>query len=719
MIIHKRFIILILVCFSTNILFSQQPVNITLTTSPNPPAQLSEWVNQTDLAFFTVTNTDPALQGESFQIHVDMYTEDNVKVVTTNNNVMTQQLDLNTAQVFSAEDLIPSSAVVFTDPSFENTLIQTGMLPAGAYWFCVTISSLNETFTTIPPEACNFMLVTDYQMPELTTPFEYEEISSFLLLSKNFSWSPMVPQSPQGVKYIVSVTEVQNGQNPYQAFLNNLPILEEETFNTQLSFAAANFTIPTEQTQYIWSVKPISNDGLPYIQSGNGFVIPDLFTVTPMDELQLNNDSLGYDTICNCMDFQGQLISNISIQPFLNDTLLLGTSNTNMPELIITQPEPVLYPRKVQLSGVIAIRDHLFTCIDPQTSSIVIASAEINWGPSNNPEIILNNGPYEYEYAIGEDIPSFITVKYKIENVPSYWDFLCEQVAWVPVPQSLLDLNNVDNSGSVNIGDTIYVGEKLNGQGEFECIIDSVSTANNNHTGKGTVQVPWLASRMAVEFNNITIDANNNLSSGEVVVESYPTAPDTTQLGSVYVGAVSNFVNNNGYSTQMAAVDGALSAINYIITPKKMPLGVMSSKGDSISLVKMVFYHNRSEHDLVALKRTSPKLQSQDIGFKATNVKFNLMNPVSVPERIELVEDVIIGNPNNNIAIYFLAPSSNGDGCYIDFDENGFQQFGVELAAHFTRGWFVPVPDDSVSRSKAFLSGVATNWNDFILTGVL
>ena len=83
---YNRFIILIIICFSTNVLLSQ--VNVTLITNPNPPAQLSEWVNQTGLAFFTVNNTDLSLQGAPYKIQVDMYTEDNTLVVTTNNNVI-------------------------------------------------------------------------------------------------------------------------------------------------------------------------------------------------------------------------------------------------------------------------------------------------------------------------------------------------------------------------------------------------------------------------------------------------------------------------------------------------------------------------------------------------------------------------------------------------------------------------------------------------------
>ena len=706
---YNRFIIIIISFFWTNIVFSQMsPVWIQLAVDNNPPSEISEWVNQPGLATFIVTNSDPALEDVEYTIKVDMYLDGDL-VVTTNNSVAIQSLTIG-SQVFLAEDIIPGSALEFPSQSFQNNLTQTGMLPAGNYEFCVSVESVFGDFITQPDDKCENMFITDYQMPELILPLPNQQVNSTLLPTTIFTWSPMIPSPPAtlGLKYILSVYEVQDGQVPYQAFLNNLPIIEEEVFGTQFSWPP--FIVSTgEQIQYIWSVKPVNLNNDPYLSSGNGFVVPETFTVVPMMGEQQNNS---LDTLCDCVDVQSQFIT--SIQPFLTQQI----TSASIPELTISQPEPVLYPRKIELSGVVDIRDALFDCITPTTESVVISSVDINWDTATT-ETTMNNGPFEHEYGVGEQIPDFITVTYKIENIPYHPEFLCEKVAWAPMPQSILDLNNIDNSGNINVGDTFFVGEVINGNGEFECVVDTVNTVNNTYSGTGTVQVPWLGVRMAVEFNNITLDSSLNLSSGEVVVQSYPTAPDTTQIGSVYVGAVSDFINNYGsYATPMQTVDGALSAVNYIITPKKMPFGVQSSQGDELILTKMVFYNNRSEHDLVAVKHTSPKFQSQNIGFKATNVKFSLINPISVPERIELVEDVLIGNTNSDIYFYFLAPSSSNTGCYIDLDENGIQQFGIELSAKFTRDWFIPLPDDGVSRSTASLSTVATNWDDLILTGI-
>jgi len=692
-------------------MLSQSLPEIQLIVDPNPSPHLSEWVNQPGLAVFTVRNNDPDLEGAAYRIKVEMYLENNL-VVNTNNNVSVQYLDLYSAQVFFAEDIIPSSALEFpatlSSGAFQNNIIQTGMLPAGIYDFCVSIVSVNGEFaTTNPPVLCNTMLITDYQMPELINPAHNLEISSTLLPSTIFTWSPMSPPPPanEGVKYIIAVSEVYDGQSPSQAFLVNYPIIEEEIIVGTQFMWPIDFESPDETQQYVWSVKAVNDNDIPYKLEANGFVPPETFIINPIISPKSGNIT---DTICMCW---------ADNPPMFTNGQLINTSPL-YPNITISQPEPVNYPRKVQLDGVIQYRDYLFNCVDSMQPAHTI-TATINWGSTHSSENIMNNGSFQHEYGVGHDTPDSICITYKIENRPSYPEFLCEKEVCIQAPQSILDLNTIDNNGTVNAGETFYVGEVVSGQGEFSVLVDSIVSTNNKHTGKGTIAVPWLASRMAVEFTDITLNSILNLSSGEVVVESYPTSPDTTQIGSVYVGSVTSFINNHGsYSTTMEAVSGSLSAINYITTPKKMPLGIKSSKGDSISLFKMTFLPNRSEYDLVTLKQTSPKFQSQNIGFKATNIRFSPINPVSVPDRIELVENVLVGNTNSDVYFYFIAPTTNNVGCYIDFDENGFQQFGVEVSAEFTRDWFTPIPDNGISRSKASMSVIATDWDDLILTGI-
>ena len=729
--IYKKFFILLISCFSTNIMLSQ--VIVTLTVDPNPSPQLSEWVDQPGLAIFTVTNTDPDLEGADYRIKVEMYL-DNKLVVNTNNNVSVQRLELGT-QTFFAEDIIPSSALEFpatlSSGSFQDNIIQTGMLPAGIYEFCVSIVSVNGEFITIPLEVCNTMLITDYQMPELINPAHNLEISSILLPSTIFTWSPMSPPPPKGLKYIIAVSEVYDGQSPSQAFLVNYPIIEEEIIVGTQFIWPVDIVPPFDTTQYAWSVKAVNFDDVAYKTTANGFVPPETFTVSPIVTPKSGEDTSSTDSttdICECFEFRyfklpvTMILGSENPSSFLNSSSngnMFSPPNASITELTIVQPEPIVYPRKVKIDGVLDIRDYLFDCISSSDEPKTIATATIKWDDTYS-ETLANNGPFEHEYSTGDAAPDSIFVTYKIENKPSYPTFLCEKEVWVAVPQAVLDLNTVDTSGTITAGSTFQVGE----QGEFTVIVDSVGRTAGKHTGKGTVAVSWLASRVAVEFTDISIDSNLHLSAGEVKVKSYPNSPDTNQLGSVYVGALSDFANAQLGGGSAISLDASLSVVNYLASPKMMPIEVTVGTSTTYSLVldKMVFHPNKSQFDLLATVTLNPSNNNQVVGFRSKDHIFSPTNP-GRPQRLEIVEDLVLdnlnGNATPNIEITFLKPNSSNTGCYIDFDENGFKEYGIQIQADFTRDWFFPVPDDGTSRSTATLSAVGTEWTDLILTGAM
>jgi len=163
------------------------------------------------------------------------------------------------------------------------------------------------------------------------------------------------------------------------------------------------------------------------------------------------------------------------------------------------------------------------------------------------------------------------------------------------------------------------------------------------------------------------------------------------------------------------------NGLNEYTTPVKLPLGVNMPNNDQLAITEMVFRPNKSEFNLVAAKETPPDWGNpqQLVGFEAKNIQFHPNQIVTPPERIELIEDVYVGNPNNNIAFTFKAPATNHPGCYIEWNENGFSQFGLELEAAFTRDWLIPVPDDGVSKSAANLTATGTDWNDLLFVGNL
>ena len=225
-------------------------VTVTLNVDSHPTPQISEWVNRSNLAILTITNTNPAKVGNEYRIKVMLKLDNNVKV-ETNNSIATQSLILGT-QTFLADEVIPYGAVVFKDNGFKFKALQTGLLPAGFYDFCVSIVDLAGNVISTPEEICQPMMITDYQMPELLTPSNKEEIATDLAPTIIFRWTPVVPE-PQpldGVKYVLAITKVLPNQTPSQAFQVNYPLIEEEVMGTQFNWPT-DFDIPEDTTQFV------------------------------------------------------------------------------------------------------------------------------------------------------------------------------------------------------------------------------------------------------------------------------------------------------------------------------------------------------------------------------------------------------------------------------------------------------------------------------------
>jgi len=279
---YPKNIIFILVLFVSIAVNAQVQVNLNVSSNPTP--ELFEWANRTDLAILTVTNADERLIGTDYKIKVKV-SLDNELVIETNMNVMTQKLDLGT-QTFLADEIIPYDAINFKNNSFKNKMIQTGLLPAGVYTFCVSLVDLNGKTISTPAEVCRTMLITSYQLPELLFPIDNFSIKANLAPTILFTWSPVSPNPPAqlGVKYIIAITEIQPGQSVSQAFHVNYPIIEEEVIGrTQFNWPL-DLNIPDETTQYVWSIKPVTFNDNPYKSGVNGFSYIETFTLKVEDK---------------------------------------------------------------------------------------------------------------------------------------------------------------------------------------------------------------------------------------------------------------------------------------------------------------------------------------------------------------------------------------------------------------------------------------------------
>ncbi len=806
--------------------FGQVTISLNVDSHPNP--RISSWVDRDEIAQLTVTNSDQNLVGTEYKIKVKMFLDDNL-VLQTNNQVAVQTLELGT-QTFLADEIIPYSAVKFESNSFRNHVIQTGMLPAGEYQFCVKILDLNGNAISTPEVVCQPMVITDYQLPELLTPDDNEQISNVIAPSIIFRWTPLTPVPPgETVKYILKVVEVNTGQSSSQAFQVNYGVIEEEVNGNQFLWPT-DLDVPDEETQYVWSVKPVNEDDMPYKEGNNGFVGLKTFTIVP-DQNPNANDAYN----CVCQDFDENdfnititrlypstdpnAVSIIGLKPLVMSYLICnnqdpsqydvrievnwdeahqnlyedwgeqaithiyhpeaplnrekipeqicitikkvnrvthstcikqicldvptsirnavnGTAecdcdlNITQPQLTLSQPEPVLYPRKLELHNVTQLRDFVRDCnsaykeIDPQYNDYKYTfTTTINWDSNHSEESITNNGPFQHLYTTEDEIPEQICINIKIEPKPGYSGTTCNREFCVNVPQNIRDLNvSTTSTGNIVVNDTIHAGHN----GEFDIIATQVSQSNGKFTGEGNAYIDWLKARVKVKFDSITIDSTKTLIAGKILVKKHDQAPQYPEDWAAEVVSNNPMANNiaenivtwvENHTGQNLDYNG----LNQYTTPVKLPLGVNMPNGDKIAITEMVFRPDKSEFNMVAAKLTPPNwgTPQQLVGFEAKNVHFHPNQIQTPPERIELIEDVWVGNPNANINYTFKAPTNSNPGCYIEWDENGFSQFGIELEANFTRDWLIPEPDDGTSKSKATFVGTGSSWNDLVLSGSL
>ncbi|MDP2089831.1 MAG: hypothetical protein Q8J84_10580 [Flavobacteriaceae bacterium] len=275
-------------------------------------------------------------------------------------------------------------------------------------------------------------------------------------------------------------------------------------------------------------------------------------------------------------------------------------------------------------------------------------------------------------------------------------------------------------TGNIAANDTIYAGYN----GEFAIITTQIS-GTNKFSGKGTAFINWLKARVSVKFDSITVDTNKKLLTGKISAEIDDTAPVYPQDWALEIAANNPWANNMA-SSMVTWVESKINQtipynnLTEVITPVKLPLGLNFPNGDQLAISEMVFRNNKSEFNLITTKTTPQDWGNpvQLVGFIAKNIEFHPSNIKMPPNRIELVEDVtIIANPKINFT--FKKPTNSNTGCFVEWGENGFSQFGIEIHSEFTRDWLLPSPDDGISKSKAKLFALGTAWNDLVLTGTL
>lgn len=300
------------------------------------------------------------------------------------------------------------------------------------------------------------------------------------------------------------------------------------------------------------------------------------------------------------------------------------------------------------------------------------------------------------------------------------------------------DGDPVTDSGSAAVGDTIRAGFN----GEFLILVTQVTQASDGRlTGKGIVDVDWLSTNIAVEFDKIRIDSVKRLTAGGIKTQrtagvNYPEAwllaNLTADLGSQLpvdgvvnwtnqtIDNVVSWVNNNNFSLPDIKYKANITAP--VIPPNslKMPFGVkFDDPDDKLMVTEIVFKADESKVNFITQKKFTKGPNDYKLGFAAKYIPIHPDRIEFSSGRGELAEDVDIPNLSANPKMIFgFINGADPNGNYIEWDSTGVKEYGIGISVKFSRDWLLPVAT-SVDTVKATLSGKASGLNNILLTGGL
>ena len=171
----------------------------------------------------------------------------NQPVLTANTSVFTLNNGTTLIQSANVEPLLydyPSPGFMNEDPN--------GFLPIGEYDACYTLSrQVGEIFEVVT-ESCVHLTVEPLSPPLLNIPADQDTLEE---VYPQFSWLPPAPLNIfNNLSYDFVLVQVQEGQSPYEAIQQNIPVYTEGNLtDIFLNYPASNAPLDTAKT-YAWQI---------------------------------------------------------------------------------------------------------------------------------------------------------------------------------------------------------------------------------------------------------------------------------------------------------------------------------------------------------------------------------------------------------------------------------------------------------------------------------
>ncbi len=713
----KTRIILFFVFFCFMPMLVNAQVQVSLSVLGTPSSKVSDWVDNPEMlsVAMTVTNTDPNLVGVEYRVLAELSLDGSRIAGTVEENVPPKVLGEGT-EIFQADEVIPSSSIEY-DQSLYGDILASGYFPAGEYLLCVKlVRADNGAVISVPEEACVPLLFTDYQLPELLYPDEVT-IGVSDLNNTIFNWTPITPNPTSGQPtYVLAVTEVLEDQTPEQAFSINKPVILREVGNVtsynwpvDINFQDIFDKLPLgtkkpdgKNAEYVWSIKPLRPDGTPYKKENGGYVAVASFTVGK------GGSSIDREAICECFD-------------------------DLVPDLSFSIPDTANRPRELKINGVEEFRQSfLGNCGELFNGEDFHVSVRVDWlGEEETESSAAASTQFNYPFYL--ESPDTIAVRTQIIkglNLSRGTDIVCEKVFYVEVPEEVkvaIDTTAQDITFYSNYG----------GAEEFEFFIskDNIEITGSTFSGNGTVYISWLRAKVAVHFDEVLLNVENKVIGGEIVALIDPNAPKYPIKWGIQATGVADWANETADEIDTWLKENLAGTSlpyhneieNYTTAPVKMPLGLnFAANQDQLAITEMVFDTVKPLMNFVAAKSIPQSWSSTvtgTVGFIVQDIEFSTSG-IETFRRAELIDDITFHNINHKVDITFLKPTppqgnsqNPTGGCYLEWGEEGFSKFGLQVRCDFSRNWLTPV--GRTGKSSALFTAEVEDWDDIVLEGEL
>ena len=245
---NKPFMTFLLIMSS--IMLHGQNIIINLPASPSP--DVSSWARSSSPFIINITGTGEF--GESRML-VFIKTSSGQIVCGTNQPSMAQPTNIKAG-----------SPRVWAGQSATVLLGDDCTLSSGSYELCVQLFSVKNREGSKPDaERCVPFEIRDMECspPNNVTPADETSLSATDILKPiTFRWSPLVMQNMKMIIYNLLVWEVEEGQTPYEALYNNLPLIDENIRSLTTHIVTPGI-IENRTSTYVWRVRAVDEEGNP------------------------------------------------------------------------------------------------------------------------------------------------------------------------------------------------------------------------------------------------------------------------------------------------------------------------------------------------------------------------------------------------------------------------------------------------------------------------